>query len=173
MICELRQIRADYARKLADNPDDFLLYLDEAEDDDLPEEAQGEAIDLDKAWHGLHYLLTGTAWDGQEPACYLVGGGEQIGDEEEHDVGYGPARLLSPAQVAAFASVAAALTPAEIQKRLNPAEMARLEIYPEIWSRTEQDAQDNYDYLVEYAADLQGFLSRAVELQHAVVIYLV
>lgn len=173
MVCELRQLQADYARKLADNPDDFLAYLDEAEEGDLPEEAQGEVIDLDKAWHGLHYLLTGTAWGGDEPACYLIAGGEQIGDEEEHNVGYGPARLLLPAQVAAFAAVVATLIPAEIQKRLNPEEMTRLEIYPEVWSRVGQDAQDNYDYLVEYAAELQDFLGRAVDQQRAVIICLV
>jgi len=172
MVCQLRQIQVDYASKLVDNPDDFLAYLDAAEDDDLAEEAQGEAIDLDKAWHGLHYLLTGTAWGGPEPACYLVAGGEQIGDEEEHDVGYGPARLLSPAQVTAFAAFAATLTPAEIQKRLNPQEMTRLEIYPEVWSREGQDARDNYDYLLEYAIELQGFLGRVAEQQRAVVIYL-
>ncbi|RZK18337.1 MAG: DUF1877 family protein [Hymenobacter sp.] len=130
-------------------------------------------MDLDKAWHALHYLLTGTAWGGEEPACYLVMGGEQIGDEEEHDVRYGPARLLSPAEVAALAAVAAVLTPAEIQKRLNPEEMTRLKIYPEVWSRTGQDAQDNYDYLLEYAVELQGFLSRAADLRQAVIIYLV
>lgn len=173
MVCELRQLQANYARKLADNPDDFLAYFDAAAEDDLAEEAQGEYIDLDKAWHGLHYLLTGTAWSSQEPACYLVAGGEQIGDEEEHDIGYGTARLLSPVQVAAFASVVAILTPAEIQKRLNPQEMTRLEIYPEVWSRVSQDAQDNYGYLVEYATELQGFLGRAADQQRAVVIYLI
>ena len=25
----------------------------------------GQEIDLDKAWHGLHYLFTGTAWEGE------------------------------------------------------------------------------------------------------------
>ena len=29
-------------------------------------------IDIDKAWHGLHFLLTGTADEGDEPACFLV-----------------------------------------------------------------------------------------------------
>ena len=28
-------------------------------------------IDLDKAWEPLHFLLTGTALEGEEPACYL------------------------------------------------------------------------------------------------------
>src|SRR5574339_1168659 len=35
-------------------------------------------LDLDKAWQPLHFLLTGTAWEGEEPACYLVRGGEEL-----------------------------------------------------------------------------------------------
>ena len=31
-------------------------------------------IDLDKAWEPLHFLLTGTALEGEEPACYLARG---------------------------------------------------------------------------------------------------
>src|SRR6187401_1556372 len=31
------------------------------------EEGEGQSTDLDKAWHGIHYLLTGTAWEGPAP----------------------------------------------------------------------------------------------------------
>jgi hypothetical protein len=27
-------------------------------------EGEGDVVDLDKTWHGIHYLLTGTAWEG-------------------------------------------------------------------------------------------------------------
>lgn len=53
----------------------------------------GDEIDLEKAWHGLQFLFTGTAWEGDEPACYLVRGGLEVG---KVDVGYGPARALRP-----------------------------------------------------------------------------
>ncbi|HEX8427733.1 YfbM family protein [Hymenobacter sp.] len=171
MYCELLQVSPAYAQQLIQEPDRIFDCLEEP--DLIEDGALGEDINLDKAWHGLHYLLTGTAWGGQEPACYLVTGGEQIGDEVEHDIGYGPARLLSPAQVAAFAAITTSLTPAEIQERLNPNEMTQLDIYPEVWSRVGQDAQDNYDYLVEYATELQGFLARATDQQLSVVIYLI
>jgi hypothetical protein len=35
-------------------------------------------VDIDKGWHGLHFLFTGTADGGEERACYLVRGGEEI-----------------------------------------------------------------------------------------------
>src|SRR5262245_55224998 len=28
--------------------------------------------DLEGTWHGLHFLFTGTAWEGGTPACYLL-----------------------------------------------------------------------------------------------------
>ena len=64
--------------------------------DDVPDlpKTDGEGIetDLDKAWHGIHYLLTGTAWAGAEPLNFIVCGGTEVGDI---DVGYGPARVFS------------------------------------------------------------------------------
>lgn len=59
-----------------------------------------DRIDLDKTWHALHYLFTGTAWAGDFPACFLVSSGEPVGDV---DVGYGPARSFTPAQTKAIA----------------------------------------------------------------------
>jgi hypothetical protein len=32
-------------------------------------------IDLDKAWHPLHYLLTGTAWEVRSPAVFWCAAG--------------------------------------------------------------------------------------------------
>src|SRR5689334_13623314 len=34
------------------------------------------SIDIDQGWHGLHFLFTGTANEGDEPACYFARGGE-------------------------------------------------------------------------------------------------
>ncbi|GAA4031981.1 hypothetical protein GCM10022409_15300 [Hymenobacter glaciei] len=172
MYCELRQLNPDYASQLLADPDRVLHYAERVESGRLPKAAQGEDLNLDKAWHGLHYLLTGTAWAGTEPACYLLAGGEQVGDEEEHDVfGYGPARILMPAQVAAFNFAVAALTPAEIELRYQPAEMTRLDIYPGIWERPDE-AENNFGFLTEAAAGLRGFLRRAATQGQALIIYL-
>src|SRR5687768_10312786 len=34
--------------------------------------AEGKQIDLDKAWHGIHFLLTGRADGGDKPANFLL-----------------------------------------------------------------------------------------------------
>lgn len=170
MTCELRQLSPAYAQRLLQNPDEVLQYYDDASGGELPEEAQGEDLDLDKAWHGLHYLLTGTAWGGQLPLSYLVHGGEQVGDEQEHDLGYGPARILLPAQVVTFSQALGQLNAVEISRRFNPAEMMRLDIYPNIWDRKDEMLDE---WMQESLADLQGFLQRAVAQQHAVIIAIV
>src|SRR5687768_13754481 len=68
-----------------------------------PPAAEGEDAHLDKAWHGLHFLFTGTADGGEEPACFLLAGGEDVGDDDDL-----LARLLSPEQVREFAAFLAA-----------------------------------------------------------------
>ncbi|TVT40475.1 DUF1877 family protein [Hymenobacter setariae] len=170
MTCELRQLSPAYAQKLLQEPDEVLLYYDEASEDELPEEAQGESLDLDKAWHGLHYLLTGTAWGGEAPLNSLLLGGEQVGNEEEHDVGYGPARILLPPQVAAFAQALATVSQSEISKRFNPLEMTNFDIYPSVWNREDEELED---WMQDSLVELKGFLQRAVAKKQAVIVAIV
>ena len=44
-------------------------------------------LDLDKAWEPLHFLLTGTALEGEEPACYLARGGEELAEQLDDELG--------------------------------------------------------------------------------------
>jgi len=73
------------------NPDcvEDLLFPEDAEN---PFEGQ---YDIDKSWHAIHYLITGST----EPDGSLAGdailGGKPVGG----DLGYGPARLIAPEQV--------------------------------------------------------------------------
>src|SRR5262245_1240188 len=74
-----------------------------------PEDGEGEppnSLDVDKSWHGIHYVLTGEADGGKEPWSLAVLGGEEIGD----DLGYGPARFLTPTQVAAVSQALSSLS---------------------------------------------------------------
>jgi hypothetical protein len=155
---------------LLHNPDEVLQYYDEAMDDALPENAQGEDLDLDKAWHGLHYLLTGTAWGGEAPLNSLLVGGEQVGDEEEHDVGYGPARILLPPQVSAFSQALDTISSVEIGKRFNSKEMIELDIYPNIWGQEDEEVEE---WMQGSLTELKKFLQRAVAQCQAVIIAMV
>lgn len=132
--------------------------------------ADGEGIttDLDKAWHGLHFLLTATAGKSGKPFDFLVSGGRRVGSI---DVGYGPARVLSAAETRAAHEALTKLGDDELRGRFDPEEMTRQEIYPAIWeSPPEED--DALGYLLEHVGALREFLAEAVAKRQGLVVYL-
>ncbi|HWD39951.1 MAG TPA: DUF1877 family protein, partial [Fimbriimonas sp.] len=63
-------------------------------------------IELDKTWDGLNYLLTDGNERAGEPWCFLLRGGEEIGEYASYD----PVRILQPAQVKACSEALASLS---------------------------------------------------------------
>lgn len=118
----------------------------------------GGGADLDKAWHGIHFLLTGDPEGGELPAATLLCGGTEVGD----DLGCGPARLLTPNEVAAFATFLAGLSLDTFSARFDGAAMMAADIYPNVWTRNPSDGDDGRDYLDQYFAVLtQTFVDAA------------
>lgn len=122
-------------------------------------------LDIEKAWHGLHFLFTGTTDEGEEPACFLLQGGAELDDE-------GVARALGPADVRRFADYLATLSPAELERRYDPALMTRLEIYPEeIWQRPAPPGDAPLDWLRESFGELKQFIARAAAAGDGVIVH--
>ena len=93
-------------------------------------------IDLDKAWEPLHFLLTGTALEGEEPACYLACGGEELVEEpDDEQSAYSSIRVLTPEQVAAFDRYLTALTIDELRRRFDVNRMVELRIIRSVGAR--------------------------------------
>lgn len=131
-------------------------------------EPQGETLDLDKAWHGIHFLLTGSDWGGSEPLCFLLAGGEGIGESE---VGYGPARALTPADVLLWDAALQEIDLEGFRQRFDPPLMLAAEIYPAIWDRDPAE-DDTLGYLADYYADLRRFVHDTARAQLGLVVYL-
>ena len=127
-------------------------------------EGSDSALSLEKSWHGLHFALTGTAWEGPPPLNFLAGGGVPIGDE---DVGYGPARILDPAGVAAFHAALEAFSEADFDRNFDPANLAEAEIYPQIWDEPLEDLKDEYD---EYLQEMRAHVRRAADSGQALLV---
>ena len=124
-------------------------------------------IDIEKAWHGLHFLLTGTADEGDEPACYLLRGGEDLDDE-------GLIRVLRPDQVRRFSQYLSALEADELVRRYDPARMTRLEIYPDaIWTRKGEPGESPLEWLMDCFAEVRQFLDKAAAAGDCVIISVV
>jgi hypothetical protein len=112
--------------------------------------------DLEKTWHGLHFLFTGTAWEGSEPACYLIRGGEALGDADE--LGYSVLQAVRPAETRAFSAFLASLTRQDLERRFDAGRMMTLEIYPETWARKSSDRHSELGCLLDSFDDLQTFV---------------
>ncbi len=164
MIAEVRRVPAEELAELIRDPSEIFWFVHGTEPYQTPPgllarmfrrdpppierppwqpPPEGCRVDLGKAWHCLHYLLTGEPWGGELPAAYLLSGGTQLG---EIDVGYGPARALSPDQVVEFHQHLRTLSEADLSERFDPAEMERAEIYgaarskeelPHLWAHLE------------------------------------
>ncbi|MEH0937814.1 YfbM family protein [Micromonospora psammae] len=152
---ELAAVRADPTAV------DTLLYGDL--DDDETEMPEPE-LDLDKSWHGIHYLLTGTAWLIGEGAGAAVLGGVEIGQ----DGGYGPPRLLDEDTVRAVATALDALDADTLRARFDPGAMAAADIYPNIWT----NGTDDLDYLMSHFTELRRFYRAAAANGQAVLVAL-
>jgi hypothetical protein len=105
-------------------------------------------LDLDKSWHVLHYLLTGSAWDGPMPAAALLSGGREVGE----DLGYGPARALNAQETKAFAQFLSTQSESQLVKKIDVAKMEQLEIYAADQDSGE-DVEHYFPQLKSYVAD--------------------
>ena len=131
-------------------------------------DGEGDLGDLDKSWHGIHYLLTGTADESGTPLEFLVAGGTFVGDE---DIGYGPPRVFTSAETRAIAGLLATVTDDELRSRFAPDAMMRAEIYPEIWDRDPTD-DDTLGYLMEYVAILREAMTTVTSRGHGLLVVL-
>lgn len=122
--------------------------------------APGEGVnrDLDKAWHAIQFLLTGTAWEGKFPLGFLVLGGIELKDIE---VGYGSPRLFSPADVARIDSAISMISPDDLCARFDGKAMTNADIYPNIWTGTGDS--ETIPYIRSYFKDLQECVKHAHE----------
>jgi len=187
-VCYLRQFEESQVDALLEEPRKVLIYLfgkveeppkhfyDKMLGKQSPVREDIDAlfheplieIDISMAWHGIHYLLTGSDWEGEKPLCYLVRGGIDIGDI---DVGYGTARVLKKENVRNFAEALADVEIERLKERYDPKAMADLDIYPGIWNG-DAVIGDPLEYLLKNFEKLRAFVKVASEEGKCILIYL-
>jgi hypothetical protein len=112
------------------------------------------SVHLEKAWHGLHYLLTGSAGQGGLPLGFLLEGGREVGE----DLGYGSPRLLEPSEVQQLNAALAPITDEELWSRFEPEAMEAECVYPGIWDEDEEELREEY---LTYFQELKRVVSQA------------
>jgi Domain of unknown function (DUF1877) len=119
-----------------------------------PVRNQVPAAHLEKAWHGLHYLLTGTAGESGLPLGFLLEGGREVGE----DLGYGSPRLFEPGEVQQMNAALAPINDDELWNRFDPDAMEAENVYPGIWDEDEEELREEY---VTYFNELKQVVDQA------------
>lgn len=128
-----------------------------------------DRVNLDKSWHALHFLLTGTSWEGTFPAGFLVSTGRPVGIV---DVGYGPARSFSVAEVTELAAFLRNLDENHLRSRFNPQSLAEQDIYPSGWTRS-PDIDQEWLYIREVFRRMRSFILEAAHRKMALLVYII
>jgi len=147
-------------QSLLNNPENLgpFLYPAEHSSDDP------QRRDIDKTWQLIHYLLNGDAWTGTGPLAAAVLGGVPLSDE---DFGYGPARYLKPAEVAATDAALRQVSAQELWSRFDVEAVAAAEIYPD-WEGSEEDCE----YISQYFDALKDFFAVAAANRQAMILWI-
>jgi hypothetical protein len=133
--------------------------------------AAHERLSLDKAWHGVHYVLCGLVEPGASLESQAVLGGENLGEDDEGFSGYGPARYFTPAQVAELSqALSRPELEAEAAARFDAARMSELEIYPGWDTRL---GKSDADWVMDAFRRLRAFYAEAASKGRAMVTCLV
>ena len=160
MNCTLYAAPLAWVQQLAGDPDAILPRL-------AGRANRARSLPLRKTWHGLHFALTGTAGEGNDPLGFLLSGGEAIGPEDEEDEAAVPPRVLANAYVKQLAKALGAITEAEFAKRFDVGRLAEEEVYPRIWDEPAEELQREYGSAF---TSLRRFVSEAAARGDAVVV---
>ncbi|MBM0656439.1 YfbM family protein [Capnocytophaga genosp. AHN8471] len=163
MIMYLLRISKQELESYIDKP---ALFLENRVDD-------AYSMDIDKAWGGILYLLTGKAFASGSPedevdSLNRIFFSAQFFDEDM-DVGYGPAHYLTPEQVAGIHRKIASLTEADLKARYDTEAMnEEEELYPSLdWN------EEDFEYLYFHFQALQSFFATAASRGEAIVTFLI
>jgi len=120
---------------------------------------------LDKAWHGLHWLLAKNAGSTSAAPSKIIFGGEEIGK----NLGYGRPRIFTPSEVKQIALLLDSLSPDDLKKNYDPQAMDKANIYPNDWVEWEKDGEPALDDLLSAFQELKAFYRRAANASYSVI----
>lgn len=160
MNCTLYAAPLVRVKKFTADPDAFIPQLANLVSD-------ASTLPLRKTWHGLHFALTGTAWEGDDPLSFLLAGGTAVGSEEDEEEGDSLPRILSPAYVRKLAKALTAITDGDFLARLDLKRLAEEEIYPRIWNEPAKELRREYGAAFK---ELRRFVTEAAGRGDAVVV---
>src|SRR5262249_35894866 len=120
-----------------------------------------------KAWHAIHYVLTGSAEGGEEPNCLLLQGGTTLGTPRPDD--YDPPRLLSPDQVRSWSAVLQPINRLSVlRERFDHAAMVEAGVYS--MNEGEDEKSEDLEFMAEFFKLLRKYVKQAADAGNGLVI---
>ncbi len=157
MIGNLLSVTEDELNRLYEAPESISDFIYESRRNDV--------IDLDKAWHVIHFMLTGSEDEGAPPLCHAIFGQKEIGEE---DFGYGPALGTTSQMVLEISNALSSISEEEFCKMFNLKDIMNADIYPEFLS---EDGILN-DYILPSFRILKSFYLQAAADNNAVITFI-
>jgi hypothetical protein len=143
-----------------------LFGKPEPEPRPIPVRREDDEIDLDKSWHIVHYLLTGSDNATDSPLNIIADESDRLADI---DLGLGPPFVIHPEVVSRFAAAAAELSDEQFLSRLHPSEMPLETLY--LGDSVRDDPDEMGEYAVENFHFLRTFARAAADAGDAVITY--
>jgi hypothetical protein len=154
------------ATGLLDRLVEVFNFTRRAETLGVPRE-EGDEIDLDKSWHLMHFLLTGSAEATGQPESFLVEDWPEIGDVE---IGWGRAWAIDAAAIQRFDRALAGVDGRDFADRYDTRAMVQQDVY--LAEGFEGDEGGAVEYVLEYLSILRKFVSETAARGCAAIAYL-
>lgn len=129
------------------------------EPDDL-----ADPVSIQKAWHGVHFVLAGTTDEPTEPPGDAVLGGRPIGE----DLGYGPLRIHSAKAVARTSRALSTVDLAKLRTQVTVSDLTAARIYPEVWD-TDAGA---LDWILDEVVTVREIYARTAAAGNAMLLFI-
>jgi Domain of unknown function (DUF1877) len=168
----------------------YFISVDEGELEELmaddskleayisPEDSSNPESDLtylDKAWHGISFLLSGEEWPSEaDPPKNAICGGKEFGP----DLGYGSPRFFSASEAVLIANGLELVTEEGLKERYDPQKMMDENIYPNTWDRDIEGSEEyeeeesEFEYLTDFFHPLRTFYLSVRDRKRAVITWI-
>ncbi|MBA4147556.1 MAG: YfbM family protein [Verrucomicrobia bacterium] len=124
------------------------------------------AFDVDKAWQGIHFLLTGSDWEGDGPLAFILHGGREIPE----DLGYGSPHGFTSSEVRVIDAALRDVEASALYERADLSKFTEQEIYPQIWAT--EPKEQCIGYVTEYFKELKKFVAESAQSGRALIAYI-
>jgi hypothetical protein len=150
MVWVMTRASDDEAATLRDDPASIYDFINST-----AAYESGRGLDLDKQWHAIHFLLTGSAGATSSPLSLILGTFEEVGP----DHGYGPAWFVPNASLVALNEALGALTDEQWARKYDSALAVEEQVY--LAETLEEEGEEALEFLAADIKRLRAFVADA------------